>query len=612
MKMVSHIEIISEERVDNYIKEAARFAGYEEGFGVTGCDLTRSNWWVAYNRQSTREQSENDRLGEYFLTCAKLAKQYGVIVPREYIIYDAKSSEDLNRPGMQYLRHDLMAGRRISGIIVPLQGRLSAVPLHQLTLEKECEYYRVKLVYGDAPTGNDWSSQTARMFQAQANSLRVKSNQENVLAGNRARVMSGKVPSHRAPYGYTLIADKSIDLRTRRIKVNSAKWQIEKTGLDGEIVPNSPAWVVHNIFIWVGAQGHTCYWAATELNKLKIPPPQRETWMPKTVIKIVNRKCYTGQAEYNVNGLVPNPERPFGDPTMGVKRTLVRPKPQDERVPYNVPALTTENLWQLANQSIKERGRGRGKQGKAIKALLRTRLLCPKCHKPMSVMRKGADSNEVFYYCRAHYCSWIKNPCNFRKFIPGTWEDTIWEEICHMFKNDAWLEAQLGQEQNRLQDKDKLIRLEENKINQANQKLSKIQDGWEKGFYTVAEMGIKVKELRQIIANAEQETERINVMYVKENFNPDAIRNDLLSLRSQNLENATFEEKQELIARLGVTIIPSEDLKTRRISFRLNLNDDLKKGVENSLAKLTFGGAEGTIGRTPTVCVLITADGTGK
>src|SRR5208283_3100941 len=153
------------------------------------------------------------------------------------------------------------------------------------------------------------------------------------------------------------------------------------------------------------------------------------------------------------------------------------------------------------------------------------------------------------------------------------------------------------QEQNRLQDKDKLIRLEENKIKQANQKLSKIQDGWEKGFYTVAEMGIKVKELRQIIASAEQEIERINIMYVKENFNPDAVRNDLLSLRSQNLENATFENKQELIARLGVTVIPSEDLKTRRISCRLNLNDDLKKGVENSLAKVTFGGAEGT--RTP-------------
>jgi len=74
--------------------------------------------------------------------------------------------------------------------------------------------------------------------------------------------------------------------------------------------------------------------------------------------------------------------------------------------------------------------------------------------------------------------------------------------------------------------------------------------------------------------------------------------NDLLSLRSQNLENATFDEKQELIARLGVTVIPSEDLKTRRISCRLNLNDDLKKGVENSLTKVTFGGAKVSIGRT--------------
>jgi hypothetical protein len=55
-----------------------------------------------------------------------------------------------------------------------------------------------------------------------------------------------------------------------------------------------------------------------------------------------------------------------------------------------------------------------------------------------------------------------------------------------------------------LQDKDKLIRVEENKINQANQKLSRIQDGWEKGFYSVAEMGSKVKELRRIIASAEQ------------------------------------------------------------------------------------------------------------
>ena len=58
----------------------------------------------------------------------------------------------------------------------------------------------------------------------------------------------------------------------------------------------------------------------------------------------------------------------------------------------------------------------------------------------------------------------------------------------------------------------------------------------------------------------------------------ESVRKDLLSLRSQNLEEASFEDKAELIARLGVKVIPGEDLKTRRICCRLNLDNDLKKG----------------------------------
>ena len=69
-------------------------------------------------------------------------------------------------------------------------------------------------------------------------------------------------------------------------------------------------------------------------------------------------------------------------------------------------------------------------------------------------------------------------------------------------------------------------------------------------------------------------------------------------MRSQNLEEASFEEKTELIARLGVKVLPSEDLKTRRIYCRLNIDNTQKKGDENGLTKVTFGGEGGT--RTPT------------
>jgi len=214
--------VMSAERLDHYIQGAAKAAGYEPGFGVSGCDLSRKDWWVAYARQSTKEQAENDRLGEYLLTCAKLAKQKGVIVPREYIIFDASTSEDFNRPGIIRLRTELIPGRRIAGVLIPFQGRLSDDPLHQMVLERECLYYGVELVYGDALSGQDWASQTTRLIQSQANALRIKCNQDNALAGNIARVLAGKAPAHRAAYGYIYRTEKIIEARTGRAKVLKA------------------------------------------------------------------------------------------------------------------------------------------------------------------------------------------------------------------------------------------------------------------------------------------------------------------------------------------------------------------------------------------------------
>lgn len=95
--------------------------------------------------------------------------------------------------------------------------------------------------------------------------------------------------------------------------------------------------MVKQIFIWLADEGRTAYWVVNKLNELGIRLPCRESWAPKSVIKIAGRRCYTGKAEYNANGRVPNPEKPLGDLTMGIKRTLVRPKPDNEKVVFEVP-----------------------------------------------------------------------------------------------------------------------------------------------------------------------------------------------------------------------------------------------------------------------------------
>jgi site-specific DNA recombinase len=252
------------------------------------------------------------------------------------------------------------------------------------------------------------------------------------------------------------------------------------------------------------------------LNQLKISPPDRVLWAPKTVIKIVNRKCYTGKAEYNVNGRVPNPNRPLGYLTLGIKKTLLSPKPKEERVTFEVPSLTTTELWKKANQNITERGRGRGKQGKTIQALFRTRMFCPRCGKRMSVLR--GKRGDVFYYCRTHYCPWIIDPCRYNRFVPGTWDDQIWDELDVMLKDDAWIEQQLAVDLHQDEGLDKQIRLHQLKIRQAEDKMRKVEEGFDGGLYSLEEARKKKLNYQGIIEKETQEISRLQAQIATQGF----------------------------------------------------------------------------------------------
>ena len=593
-------EAMSQERLDQYISEAARFADYP-AFGARDCDLSQAVWWVAYARQSLEEQAKNDRLAEYLLTCAKLAKEKGVTVPREYIIYDTVTSEHLGRPGMIRLRNELIAKRRIAGVIMPTLGRLTMDDLHRQTFEKECEYHRVAFVYGDAPSGMDIGSQFARAGISIGNSLRVKTNRDNVLAGNISRVMSGKVPAQRAPYGYIYRAEKKIEPHTGRVKVLKASWEINELGPDGQPVSGSPAWTVNQIFHWIGDEQRSLYWVLDKLNEMKIRPPSRSTWCPMTVASIVRRKCYSGRAEYNAYGREPNPDRPLGDLTLGIKRTLSRPKPKNDRVIFNVPPLTSEDCWQRANDTLTERGRGRGKRGKIIEALFRGRMLCPWCGKPMGILRD--KRGYVYYFCRAHYCSWVKNPCKYNRFVPQSWDDEVYKELCGLLKDNAWVEQQLADEIIQTDSVAKLIRMEHWKISQAMARINKVQEGWERGLYTEAEANVKLAEHRESITLAEAEIARLQGEANGRHFDSgdiEILRQELEALRDQNLRESTFKEKADLIAKLGVQVFPSEDLKSRKIRCRLSLAQvDSGKG-HSVFTKVKHGGLYWTMDRTAT------------
>jgi len=593
--MITTIEVMSEERFRHYIEEAAKSAAYEEGFGIKGCDLSQRNWGAAYTRQSLREQAENDRLGEYFLTCAKLAKQLGAIIPEEYIIYDNSTSEHLERPGMVRLRTELISKRLISSVFIPTLGRLSMDDHHRQTFEKECQYYGVNFVYGDAPSGMDIGSMFARAGLSLGNLVRVKTNRDSALAGNIGRILAGKVPSQRAPYGYNYCREAEIDQRGRT-RILKAWWEIDEVIEDGELVWGSPAWVVCQIFIWIGREGRTQYWVTAKLNELHGEWPQLfrplygERWFPKMVGEVVERESYTGKAYYNKTHRVPNPNKPLGDLTMQIKRTLTRQKPESDRVAFEVPALTTHELWKSANKTLRERGRGRGKQGKKIQALFRARMICPICGKPMAVMRRR--NGRIYYYCRSRYCRWLKDPCPYSSFVPGTWDEEIWQEICELLKNDLWIEQQLTVELNNSNEIEKLIRFQERNIDNYQSKIKKVEEGFEGGLYSLEEARLRKQKRLEAVNAAQMEIDTLKKQINANGFTPDCVerlRLELKNLQDRNMAEASFEERLDLVARLGIKVYPSEDLKSRRIKCGLDIRGIQKTGEQDEFAKVVFG-----------------------
>jgi len=181
------ITLITDETLDEYIIQAAKAAGYEKGFGIRDCDLSKPIWWTAYCRQSLDQQTQNNRLPEYLLTLAKMARDYGVVVPREYVLYDHETGEHLERHNMSYMRYELAHKKHILGIMFADIRCLSREPAPQQVFERECELLGIKLMFGDAPSGMDVGSQFVRSALTFSNKLTRLATNRNARAGNIGR-----------------------------------------------------------------------------------------------------------------------------------------------------------------------------------------------------------------------------------------------------------------------------------------------------------------------------------------------------------------------------------------------------------------------------------------
>ena len=218
--------------------------------------------------------------------------------------------------------------------------------------------------------------------------------------------------------------------------------------------------------------------------------------------------------------------------------------------------------------------RGRGKEGKVILALLRNRIFCPRCGKPLVLKRRG-HGDKFYYLCSRLYLTSEIEHCTYRRFVPGSWDDSVWDCVYAILKDDSWIQEQLSSVNEENHDIDKLVKLERQKILQHQNKIVKVREGYEGGLYNIDEAKSKVSAYQDVINKAKEEIKRLTGLRGDQNLkvNVEELKDKLGKLAQGNLDIATFTEKRDLINKLGIRVYPSEDLKTMRIRCSLNFDN---------------------------------------
>lgn len=162
---------------------------------------------------------------------------------------------------------------------------------------------------------------------------------------------------------------------------------------------------------------------------------------------------------------------------------------------------------------------------------------------------------------------------------------------------------QLASQQSQDSNIDKLLRFQRFKIRETETKIERVREGFEAGppLYSLSEAQRRIAIHQETISKAKAEIKRLEESNntITQEVDIRDIIGVLQQLRDRNLDDAPFDDKLELISRLGLKVYPAEDLKSMKVLCGVNLrNDSVKQIVNNSNTK---GGSE------PTDCGIVSS-----
>jgi site-specific DNA recombinase len=406
------------------------------------------------------------------------------------------SGSSLQRPALERLR-DLAHCGGLDRLYVHSPDRLARKYAYQVLLLEELKKHGVEVIFLNHDPQNQ-SPEGDLLLQMQGMIAEYERAKilERTRRGRRFAAQQGKVSvlGH-APYGYRYVPKREGGGEAR---------------LD---VVFDEARVIQEMFTWVGVEGVSLSTVAARLNERGVPTATgKSRWAATTIHGILLRSAYTGTAKYPKTRLFPRepgrrPKR--GDPRMPRQEKVARPASPTEQVPIAVPAIISQELFDVVAQQLVENRRRQREQKQGAEHLLGGLTVCHVCgsaYCARRMHRRKDGTRYTYYHCLGTdgYRHDGQAICTNRGVLGPQLEKSVWSDVCALLKDPARLRRELQRRLDRPPTGDRETIQWEQAISQLKRRIARLIDAYENGLVEKSDFEARIRPVRERLSREEQ------------------------------------------------------------------------------------------------------------
>ncbi|MBA2712994.1 MAG: recombinase family protein [Rubrobacteraceae bacterium] len=511
---------------------------------------------AAYIRVSTSRQVRLQTIEQQLERVLGYVRQKGWQLLEEDVYRDdGYSGTSLKRPALDALR-DRARMRELDLVVVLSPDRLARNYVHQMVLIEELENDGCRVEFVERPMSSEPNDQLLLQIRGAVAEYERTLLTERMRRGKLAKLKAGLLlPWVHTPYGYRTDPDRPRD----------------PAGLE---LDEAKAAVVGEIFAMYLEEGESLFGVSRRLKARGIPSPRgRKVWTVSTLRGILTNPIYTGRIYAGRMTYRPPQIRRSATHPIGRSHDTGIPAPPEEwTFVSSAQPIVSQEHFELVKEKLSKNKSFARRNNKSNTYLLRALVSCGRCE--LSCIARTVNRKNKYYVCSGkgkQIHTGREKKCPSRFAPADQLDEVVWKDLCEVLTHPEsitealqrahgghWLPQELRARRENIRAGGAALKRQLERLTEAY--LAEIIP---LGEYERRRRDLEQRE--QALASQEQQLQtqadqRMELAGVASSVE------DFCARVRGSLENATFEQKRQLVELLiDRVIVTDEEVEIRYV-----------------------------------------------